>query len=146
MQSSLEFFKNDTVIALLISILVFLFTIFLVVKNWIGFPITLLLLIFAITAGLAITNHQIIKCYVRDYGQPVTSEGNDTLFKKQVEQALQDVKMEVKSEKENLHSLMNQVNEMIEQMDKQKRKLQQFIEENKSHFDNDKSDKSDSKD
>lgn len=131
----LQSFKSETTLAFLASLIIFLLTLFLVIRRLIGFPMTLLLLLFAITLGLAISNQHILQCYVNDYQQDkLKGKNSESLFKKQVTQALQDVKIEVKLEKENFDHLMNQVEEMVDQLDKQKQKLQQFIEEAREQF------------
>ncbi|MBA3723147.1 MAG: hypothetical protein H0W88_12205 [Parachlamydiaceae bacterium] len=135
MHTVLEFLKTDTVVALLVSVFIFIITIFLVAKRWIGFSVTVLLLVFAITAGLAISNHRILECYLNDYKKDGLSDASQPApFKKQITQAVEDVQDEVNAEKENLHHLMGQVDEIFDQLEVQKQKLQSFIAETREKY------------
>lgn len=128
-----EFLQTDKVIALLAAMLIFFVTIFLVSKKWINFSITLLLLLFAIASGLAISNYDLFKNYYQNC-QNISSQEQQAHFNTQMIQAVEDIKMEVHAEKENLRHLMHQVEEIFDQMDIQKRKLKNFIEETKENF------------
>jgi len=133
MSTALNFFQSEHFLALLIAILVFLTTIFLVVKRWIGFSVTLLLLIFSLAAGLLINHQQDLQHYFSSYSSNPTPESSDD-FHKHMMQAMEDLKLEVTAEKENLRRVMNQVQEIFESMDVQKQKLQNFIEETREQF------------
>ncbi|MEX1013319.1 MAG: hypothetical protein WD595_04130 [Waddliaceae bacterium] len=54
------FQEHPGVLGFLVSSLVFFITIFLVSKKWIGFSITLLLLLFALVSGITIANQQLL--------------------------------------------------------------------------------------
>ncbi len=129
-----QFLQSEPILALLIAVLIFLVTIFLVVKQWIGFSITLLLLLFSLAAGLLVSNQQMLRGYASDYHIKHLQDSNQDAFKKQIFQAMEDLKAEVDSEKENLRHVMTQVQDIFDQMDTQKQKLQQFIEETKERF------------
>lgn len=138
MKSSLvQFFSSNQVIALLSAASILIVTIFLVAKKWIGFSITFILLLFALIAGILINNPQ----FFSDYANQNTGDilANQESFKKQMLQAFDDVKHEVNAEKENLQHLKNQVNDIINQLDTQKQKLENFIEETRNHFQSEKS-------
>lgn len=129
-----QFPQSEPILALLIAVLIFLVTIFLVVKQWIGFSITLLLLLFSLAAGLIISNQQMLRGYASDYHVKPLQDSNQDAFKKHIVQAVEDLKAEVDSEKEHLRHVVTQVQDIFNQMDVQKQKLQQFIEETKDHF------------
>ena len=133
MSQTLQFFQSPPVLALLIALLIFLATILLVVKRWIGFSITLLLLFFSLTAGLIINNQQAFQEYLTAPTHPAGEDSQDA-FQKQMMQALEDLKLEVNTEKENLRRVMNQVKEIFDLMDAQKQKLQNFIEETRERI------------
>ncbi len=137
MSSLSEFFQSTPVIALLIAILIFIITIFLVVKRWISFSVTFLFLLFSLTAGLLINHQQTVQHYFNSSSltaNSLTSEDSQDAFHKQMLQAVEDLKAEMKTEKENLQGVMSQIQEIFETMDAQKQKLQNFIEETREHF------------
>lgn len=130
MSHALHFLQSEHVLALLIAVLIFLTTILLVVKRWIGFSITLLLLLFSLAAGLIINHQQDLQHYLTFSSSSPEKEGNSSEdFHKHLLQAVEDLKLEVSTEKENLSRVMSQVQEIFESMDMQKQKLQNFIEE-----------------
>jgi len=89
MQEFMNWFTSTPVIALVVSIIVFLITLTLVVKRLIGFFITLLLLFFTIVSGYAILNHQIVSDYLQNYHQeseaPVDKQQEKNLQEKLLE-------------------------------------------------------------
>jgi hypothetical protein len=134
MSPALNFLQSEHLLALLIAILIFLTTIFLVAKRWIGFSITLLLLLFSLAAGLLINYQQELLHYLRLSSSPIEDGMTTEDFHKQMLKAVEDLKLEVSTEKENLRLIMTQVQEIINSMDMQKQKLQNFIEETRERF------------
>lgn len=136
MSSTLQFFQSAPVIALLIAILIFATTIFLAVKRWITFSLTVLLLLFSLAAGLMINHQQMLHYYLNSSppSNALTNEDTQDAFHAQMLQAVEDLKLEVKTEKENLRRVMNQVQEIFDSVDVQKKKLQTFIEETRERF------------
>jgi polyhydroxyalkanoate synthesis regulator protein len=136
MSSTLHFLQSPHVLALLIAVFIFLTTILLVVKRWIGFSMTLLLLLFSLAAGLIINHQQAVQSYLNAYTSSSTSTNEDSqdAFHKQMLQAVEDLKLEVSTEKENLRLVMNQIQEIFDSMDAQKQKLQNFIDETRERF------------
>ena len=136
MSSAVDFLQSNHVLALLIAILIFLTTILLVVKRWIGFSITLLLLLFSLAAGLLINNQQDFQHYFSGISSKNQEEISAENFHKQMLQAVEDLKSEVSVEKEHLRHVMEQVQDIFDSMDMQKQKLQNFIEEVRQRFKN----------
>ena len=135
MIAAFPFLQSEHVLALLITVLIFLTTIFLVVKRWIGFSVTFLLLLFSLGAGLIINNQQALQDYLYGKNPPhLTEDNTQDAFQKQMMQAVEDIKLEVNTEKENLRKVMNQVQEIFDSMEAQKQKLQNFIEETRDTF------------
>lgn len=137
MDQALQFFQSEHVLALIIACLIFLTTILLVVKKWIGFSGALLFLIFSLAAGLLINNQNAFQHYFNAYSSTPhsgTDEVSQDAFRKQMLQAVEDLKTEVSAEKENLQHVMHQVQEIVDSIDVQKQKLQQFIEETRERF------------
>lgn len=126
---------SEHILALFIAILIFLTTILLVVKRWIGFSITLLLLIFSLAAGLIINNQQDFQHYLTSSSSSsIHNEKTTEDFHKQILQAMEDLKIEVAAEKDNLRRLVDEVQDVFQSMDIQKQKLQNFIEEVRQRF------------
>lgn len=126
--------QSEHILALLVAVLIFFTTILLVVKRWIGFSMTLLLLIFSLAAGLIINHHQDFQHYLTPSSKSTHYESSSEDFHKQMLQAVEDLKMEVAAEKENLRRVMDQVQDIFTSMDAQKQKLQHFIGEVRQHF------------
>lgn len=131
-----QFLQTDHVLAFLIAILIFLTTLFLVVKRWIGFSITLLLLLFSLAAGIIINNQQVFQGYLDHYSTHHLPEADahSDVFQKQILQAVTDLQTEMQTEKENLLQLKKQMQDIFDSMDTQKQKLQNFIEETRERF------------
>jgi len=138
MSFALNFLQSEHVLALLLAVSIFFITIFLAVKRWIGFSITLLLLLFSLVAGLAINNQQEFQHYLMSPSRStINQEISAEDFQKQMLQAMSDLKKEVAAEKENLRNVLDQLQNVFDSMDLQKQKLQNFIGEMRQHFKND---------
>lgn len=138
-----EILHNEAFVAIITSTIIFFITILLVAKKWIGFWTTFLLLLFSIGAGLAIGHYRTIQNYAENYQNPnqVDQEELDGNFKTQIKQAVENLKKEVDVEKDTLDLVVKQVNEILNQLDVQKQKLQHFIEETHERFKSEKEDK-----
>lgn len=134
MSPVLNILQSEHFLALLISLFIFMTTILLVVKRWIGFPITLLLLFFALAAGLIINYHHQFQNYFTS--SPHSNEENSSPedFHQHMLKAMENLKIEMTTEKENLRRVIGQVQEIFDSMDIQKQKLQNFIEEIRDQF------------
>lgn len=134
----LHFFQSPHVIAFFFALLIFLLTLLLVVKRWIGFSITLLLLLFSLLVGLIINYHQDIQNHFNSYSAtqlaPVNSDSSQDVFQKQILQTVEDLKNEMQTEKENMRQVMSQMQEISNSLDAQKQKLQNFMKETHEHF------------
>jgi|GEM_PF-4169232 len=127
-----QFFSSNQVIALISTVSIFLITIVLVAKRWIGFSVAFILLLFSLIVGILINNPQ----FLTDYNKLDSSLNleQQNQFKKLILQALDDVKLEVKTEQSNLNQLKDQVQDILHEVDIQKQKLETFIEETRSQF------------
>lgn len=147
MPDFLHFQQSEHFPALLAAILIFMITIFLAVKRWIGFSVTFLLLLFSLAAGFLIDQVQNGQNYFQQTSYPnhfYPAAKDD--FKMQITQAVEDLKNEVSNEKENIRLIIDQVQEVIHSVETQKEKLQQFIEETRVRFKNSVMDPKDMKD
>lgn len=128
------YLQTDQALALLITTIIFLFTILLVVKRWIGFGITFLLLLFCLGAGLAISSRRTIQCYLENCHSVSKTDDSHLMFMDEMQQAITHMRGEVETEKETLHRLVNQVQDIFDQVDFQRQKLQHFIEDTRNHL------------
>ena len=108
---------------------------FFISKRWIGLAFSLFFLATSFAVAI-ITNNQL---NVHDYfssfeSLPSEETHPSAAFHKQVLQAVEDLKSEVDTEKENLRQVIGQVSEIVNSIDIQKQKLQAFIEETRERF------------
>lgn len=124
MQQIIEFFQSDSVLALAVAFTIFMITVVLVAKRFIGFMITLLLLAFSIAAGYAVLNHDIVRRYLSDrWEQPSSVEQTEekstpTQFKEQVLKAFEDIKKQLSQEKESLNTVMEDLQQLFSEKEK----------------------------
>src|SRR4051812_39396685 len=97
MSALLDFFRSEPVLALIVALGIFFITLFLTVKQWISLSITCLLLLFSLVAGIVINSQQLLQHYVNDRHQVVNDQDDHSqeAFKKQIVQAVEDLKHEV---------------------------------------------------
>lgn len=102
---------STSVVALGVSVVIFLITLILVVKRLIGFFVTLLLLFFAIAAGYAILNHDIVRDYlIQATHKPEPAEKESTIHQAQrkVLEALEEIREELNEQKEKLQHFLQE--------------------------------------
>lgn len=133
MMPTIHFLQSDHITAFLVALLIFLITIFLVVKKWIGFSMAFLLLLFSLAAGLLVNQQHTIRHYFYPSGLVNHKTSSDD-FQQQMVQAVQNLQTEMATEKDNLLQVMDQMQEVFQSVDAQKQKLQNFIEETRERF------------
>lgn len=114
--------------AYLTGVVIFLITLFLTSRKIIGFTLTLLLLIFALIAALAVANQDIIRGYFvhpaeqqaeSTYkGSAETSQNKTSDINADLQKAFDDLKKEFLIEKERLQKIWEDYNARKEQEDK----------------------------
>lgn len=136
MSALIEFFKSEQFVAFFVATMIFAVTIFLVAKQWIGFSIALLFLLFALIAGFVINHHEEIKHNF--FRMPIAKENSinhdQVEFRTQMKLAVDDLQKELSVERENIQQMMSQVQEIFEILEAEKNKLENFIEETREHF------------
>ncbi len=98
---------STSIVALAISVIIFLITLVLVVKRLIGFFITLLLLFFAIAAGYAILNHDIVREYLISHSKPVKNESTIQQMQRKVTEALEELREDLNAQKAKLDEYLH---------------------------------------
>ena len=105
MDNFVDYILTNNVIAYTTAFIIFVITVFLVVKRLIGFVITLLLLFFAIVSGLAIANmdlfREILRGMIYEKSEARQNIKDDT-FKSQVLHAYDELKAQFEEQKKNL--------------------------------------------
>lgn len=134
MPEFLDWLQTDSVLAFLLALAIFLFTILLIVKEWVNFSMAFLLLLFSLTVGLAITHQRSIRCYLEGCYERRPVSDQQVVFADQIKLAIEDLKKELENEKENIQHIVYQVQEVFDQVDYQRQKLQAFIEKTQDHF------------
>lgn len=136
MLSMIEFFQTDPGIGLLVAFVIFLITIFLVIKQIVRLRVAAILLIFAILTGMIITNQKSIHHYFNPsfkWENPnVYDNPND--LPQQIKNSVKNLEREMLIEKENVKQVMSQIQEIFTILESEKQKLQTFIEETKEQF------------
>jgi flagellar motility protein MotE (MotC chaperone) len=140
MDSFMNFLYAHQLVGPLVGIVIFILTIFLAAKKWIGASLTFLLLLFALFSAFLINNQKTIESYLK----PTSTEkaaATISSFEEQVHQALKDIKSEIQSEKKNLTQVVVQVQDLFKAIETEKEKLDHFIQETKEHFKKDRAEK-----
>jgi hypothetical protein len=93
---------------------VFALTMFLAIKHWIGFSITFLLLLFALSAGVLIANHDIIRDYLKHnlVESPQDVDLKVAHFHEQVLQSYDALKTDVEMQKHKLQVIADEIHTM----------------------------------
>lgn len=94
-------------LALFTSAFIFFITLFLVAKQWIGFSLTLVLLLFTLASGLVISNQNIIQEYIK--GSPdehiYDVDAKVSHFQEQMLKAYDSLRADLEIQKHKLQAL-----------------------------------------
>ncbi len=109
MQDVINFLLSNNGLAFGVALLIFIITLFLVVKRLIGFVITLLLLTFALVSGFFIANQDLFRSILKGYTSDATPEDRDTVtqLKTQFYKSYEEIKAEIKQQKEEFEKIIN---------------------------------------
>lgn len=109
MQDFINFILSNNGLAFGVALLIFIVTLFLVVKRLIGFVITLLLLVFALVSGFFIANQDLFRSILKGYTNEATPEDKNTVeqLKAQFYKAYEEIKAEIKEQKEEFSKIID---------------------------------------
>jgi hypothetical protein len=127
-------FAMDHVLGFTVALAIFLLTIFLAARRWIGFWTTCILFLFSLAAGMIADRTHSFKSYFEKEAQSESFSLPQKDFQNQLLHAVENLKLEVSNEKENLNKVIDQVQVIFDSLEEQKKKLQNFIEETRDHF------------
>lgn len=107
MNELIDFLTSNTTLAYVTAVVIFIVTIFLLVRRLIGFMVSLLLLAFALISGLAIANHDLFREILTGfkYDPSITKEDKYTHFKSQLNKTYEELKEEFAEQKERLQEV-----------------------------------------
>lgn len=100
--------------ALTISFLLFFVTLFMTAKQWIGFPLTFLFLLFTLLSGITIANQDVIRSYLTT---PPTEHSPDmeikiANFQQQILKLYDNLKAELEIQKHKLQATTEEVHDL----------------------------------
>ena len=136
MFSTILAFTTDPMIALGVTLLIFLITMFLVAKQIIGFSMTFLLLIFALVTGILMNNHTSIDNYLTHENVSDTSIiesiKNEMIQQNQLMiNRLDVIEKDLSHDKEERKQMVNSIQEMKNQFASDKKSLEQLVQTTK---------------
>lgn len=113
MQEVTNFLLSNNGLAFGIAFLIFIITLYLVIRRLIGFVITLLLLAFAIVAGFFIANQDVFRDILKTYSGQATPEEQATTeqLKAQFFKAYEEIKTELKQQKDEFSKIIHKKEE-----------------------------------
>jgi glucan phosphoethanolaminetransferase (alkaline phosphatase superfamily) len=103
---------ESNTLAFIVSLAIFIVTLFLVVRRSIGFFVTLMLLIFAIVSGFFVANQDIFSSFLRSFANdPAKDSSHDSyaLFKQQLEKSYHELKDEFSQQKKEFQELFAKI-------------------------------------
>jgi hypothetical protein len=109
------------IVAISSSFLIFLLTTYLVIKKWIGFSFALLFLIFGLTSGLVIANHDLFRSFLLDSlsDHPEDLDLKVANFHEHVLKSHDDLKAEIEIQKNKLLTIHDEVQKIKRNTQKQ---------------------------
>ncbi len=131
----LNILQSPHLLALALTLLVFLITLLLALRWNIRVLTGVLILICGLAVSLVINYYQEFRSGFHKAPPPSESaEENQKEFSQQMKQAIEDLWKEIQTEKKQLSAVMLQVQEILDSMNAEKMKLQNFIEETRERF------------
>ena len=108
MNEFIDFITSNTTLAYVTAVVVFIITIFLLMRRLIGFMVSLLLLAFALISGLAIANHDLFREILTGFKVSDEKPTEDKLshFKNQLNKAYDELKVEFDEQKHKLEKMI----------------------------------------
>lgn len=107
MNEVIDFFSNNTTLAYVTAVVIFIITVVLLVRRLIGFMVTLLLLAFALASGLAIANYDLFREVITSfkYDPAKTKDDQYTHIKTQLGKAYEELKEEFQDQKKKIEAM-----------------------------------------
>lgn len=112
MQEFINFLLESSTLAFVVSLVIFIITLWLVVKRSIGFFITVLLLIFALVSGFFVANQDLLRGFLKSFskdGVKDSSTDSYALFKQQLERSYQELKDDFSQQKKEFEELFQKL-------------------------------------
>lgn len=130
MEQVLGFLLSNHALAMVLPGVIFLFTVFLVARRLIGFFITLLFFLFALGAGLAIANYEVVTKYVQENRMQISQvEGQMGDFKKEMARAFRDLEADLREQRQAMRQVVQAARDVADDTREQSASLRHFVEE-----------------
>lgn len=111
MENALHSLLSNSGIAFGTAALIFLITLIFVAKQWIGFFITLLFLLFSLAAGLAISNQDLIRSYLQGHAMDHAGDSDIkmTQFQEKILKDYDSMRTELEIQKHKIQTLSDEI-------------------------------------
>jgi biopolymer transport protein ExbB/TolQ len=111
MNEFIDFILSNNGAAIAIALLIFIVTVWLVIKRLIGFVITIILLAFALISGFAVANADLVREIIKNLAGKSTPQEQQTLdqLKQQVFKSYDEIRKEFSQQKEEFQKLLNKL-------------------------------------
>lgn len=111
MNEFVDFLLSNNGAAIAIALLIFIVTVWLVIKRLIGFVITIVLLAFALISGFAVANADLVREIIKNIAGKSTPQEQQTLdqLKQQVFKSYDEIRKEFTQQKEEFQKLLNKL-------------------------------------
>lgn len=112
MNEFIDFLTSNTTVAYITAIVIFIVTLFLLLKRLIGVVVFAILLIFALLSGLAIANHDLFREILTSfkYEPEKFKEDTYTHYKNQLQKAFEEIKEELETQAHKVETLYDNYN------------------------------------
>lgn len=109
MQEVLDFFISNNGAAFAVALIIFIITLWLVVKRFIGFVFTIILLAFALVSGLFVANADLFREILKGFTPNSTPEEKDTLtqLKNQFFKATDELKKDYQEQRAEFQKIID---------------------------------------
>lgn len=113
MNDFLDTILSNNGVALAVSLIIFIITLWLIIKRFIGFVFTLILLCFALVSGFAVANADLVREIFKNIAGKSTPQEKETLeeLKAQLYKSYEGIKTEFAEQKEAFSKILKRTKE-----------------------------------
>ena len=131
METFFTLLMQSHTLAFLVPFMVFVVTVFLVVRRLIGFLITIAFLGFAVVVGVAIANYDVVKHYLPDDNKAQVTQVEKMLkeFRADIERAFSDLHEDFRDQRQSLRRLANSTRDMLDEVDEHTNSFRHFVQD-----------------
>lgn len=131
MHQWIEFALSNHFLAIAVPSVIFFVTLFLVVRQLISFLFTLAFLAFAICAGVAIANYDVVREYLKENHRELSQiESQLSEFHSDLVHTFQDLQADMKDQRQAVRKVVNTARDLLDEMDEHAASFRDFVEHN----------------